>query len=223
MTTLNEKLFVNTPNERNTVTVGCDCPICTLDPFDGGVGDYTKEDMNAVFQMLIGEATSPNRAKQKKLDATSADHAKEAFAISSAIFNRAKYDKELMEKKHRPAPVQWGFLSNGTPLGVATSGKVVAYTGGHYKTYFADAKKLGEISKGKPYCEWLVILKEQAEKAAKNPQGRDRYTEWRTHDAKKTGRTTILNTDLWEKKLDYPELMANLDSPRLVSQELFRV
>ena len=211
MSALNEKLFVNPPNERNTVTVGRDCPVCTLEPFDSGVGEYTKEDMNAVFQMLIGEATSPNVAKQKKLDATNEDHAKEAFAISSAIFNRAKYDKELMEKKKRPAPVVWGFMSNGTPLGVAMSGKVIAYTAGHHKTHFAQAKKLGEIGKGKPYCEWLIILKEQAEKAANNPRGRDAYSEWRTHDDKRSvGRTRILNTDLWEKKIDYPELM---DSP----------
>ena len=207
MPTSNEKTFANTPNEHNIVTIGCDCAMCTLEPFDNSVGEYTKDDMNAVFQMLIGEATSPNVAKQKKMNATSEDHAKEAFAISSAIFNRAKYDKELMEKKKRPAPVAWGFMSNGTPLGVATSGKVIAYTAGHHKTHFAQAKKLGEISKGKPYCEWLCTLKEQAEKAARNAQERDPYNEWRTHDAKKSGRTKILNTDLWEKKLDYPELM----------------
>lgn len=98
-------------------------------------------------------------------------------------------------------------MSDGTPLGIANSGKVIAYTGGHYKTQFAQAKKNGDVRKGKPYCEWLVILKEQIERAAENPSERDPYSEWRTHDAKKTGRTKILNTDLWEKKLDYPELM----------------
>jgi hypothetical protein len=216
-----EKSFNNTPNAVNTVTVGCDCPICNLEPFDSGVGEYSKDDMNATFQMLVGEATTPALAKQKHLDATSEDHAKEAFAISSAIFNRARYDKMLMEKKHRPAPVVWGFLSDGTPLGVAKSGKVVAYTSGHYKILFAQAKKNGDVGKGKPYCDWLVILKDQAERAAKNPSERDAYTEWRTHDAKKTGRTRILNTDLWEKKIDYPELMTQ--RPTLVSQEMFKV
>jgi hypothetical protein len=198
----------NPPNPTNKIVVGCDCGICTLDPFDAGVGGYTKEDMNAVFQMLVGEATSPNQAKKMKLNATTEEHEKEAFAISSAIFNRARYDKALMEKRKRPAPVKWGFESDGTPLGVAASGKVIAYTEKHHEKYFEQARKLGELSKGKPYCEWLLILKAQAEKAAKDPAKRDLYNEWRTHgSSSKSGRTQILGTDLWEKKLDYPELM----------------
>jgi hypothetical protein len=204
------KTLINTPNELNVVTVGCDCPICTLSPFEKAIGEYSKDDMNAVFQMLVGEATSPNRAKEKQLVATQTDHEKEAFAMSSAIFNRATYDKALMEIRHRPAPVKWGFESNGTPLGVARSGKVRAYTEGTHKTYFNKAKELGDLSKGKPYCEWLVVLKEQAERAAKNPESRDSYTEWRMHNPKTSkGRTTILYTDLWAKELGYPELLKN--------------
>lgn len=203
-----EKSLQNPPNKVSTVTAGCDCDVCTLTPFDADVGSYTKDDMNAVFQMLIGEATSPNRAKQLGLSATSEDHAKEAFGIASAIMNRAKYDKGLMAKYKQKAPVKWGFESDGTPLGVAKSGKVIAYTAEHHKKYFDQAKKLGEISKGKPYCEWLVILKEQAKKAAENPSSRNEYNEWRTHNPKTSaGRTTLLGTDLWKKKLDYPDLM----------------
>lgn len=204
---MTENSFVNPPNDTNTVTVGCDCSICTLEPFGAGIGEYTKEDMNAVFKMLVGECTTPALAQQMGLGATWPDHEKEAFAISSAIFNRAAYDKALIEKKNREPPVKWGFMSDGTPLGVANSGKVVAYINKHHEKRFNEAKKLDELKKDKNFCKWIEALKAQAEKAAKEPNKRARYTEWRKHNPAMKNRTKILNTDLWWKTLGYPELI----------------
>ncbi len=134
------------------------CSINSLTPFSSGMDRYSAEELNAAFQALVGEASSPAFAHSKIFGPIAYDQfLEEAIGIASAIFNRADFDYNEISQGRR---AQYSYDGNpGTIIGVVNQRhpdvQVAGYVNEFYKRVWNQASALNQIRAGTEFCGWL--------------------------------------------------------------------
>jgi RHS repeat-associated protein len=182
------------------------CAINTLSPFSSGAGRYSATDLNAVFQALVGEASSPGFARAI---AGPGDHiveqTLEAFSIAAAIFNRADFDRAVLAAGGNTRSS--GFGSDGSPLGVVSvPGQVIGYSSGSYQRNWNQNVAAGQLYQGTEFCNWLFALYSSVFAAATiDVLSRPQYYYWLGYRPRpRDGWTRIFLTDFWNDGWNRP-------------------
>jgi hypothetical protein len=117
-----------------------------LTPFSQGLNRYSADDLNIVFQALIGEATPTDLAHELVYGPIDIKmHAKEAVGIASAIFNSADYDFNNDPDL---------FRSGGSVTGFVTArDQVKGYQDGVYRGVWNRNVVRGQLAEGTEFCQ----------------------------------------------------------------------